>query len=49
MFDPFMGVGSAGVAALKNGRKYIGIEIEKPYFEAAVKRIDDMDKKSKKR
>ncbi len=40
VFDPFMGVGSAGVAALKNGRKYIGIEIEKPYFEAAVKRID---------
>ena len=40
VFDPFMGVGSAGVAALKNKRKYIGIEIEKNYFEAAVKRMD---------
>ena len=40
VFDPFMGVGSAGVAALKNGRKYIGIEIEKEYFDAAAKRID---------
>lgn len=40
VFDPFMGVGSVGVAALKNKRKYIGIEIEKNYFEAAVKRMD---------
>jgi DNA modification methylase len=43
-----MGVGSAGVAALKNGRKYIGIEIEKPYFEAAVKRIDACASDAKK-
>ena len=46
VFDPFMGVGSAGVAALKNGRKYIGIEIEKSYFEAAVKRIDGVEKEN---
>ena len=39
VFDPFMGVGSAGVAALKNGRRYIGIEIEKEYFEATTKRL----------
>lgn len=41
-----MGVGSAGVAALKSGRKYIGIEIEKSYFEAAVKRIDGVENKN---
>ena len=46
VFDPFMGVGSAGVAALKNGRKYIGIEIERNYFEAAVKRIDGVENKN---
>ena len=46
VFDPFMGVGSAGVAALKSGRKYIGIEIEKSYFEAAVKRIDGVENKN---
>ena len=28
VFDPFMGVGSTGVAALKNDRRFIGIEIE---------------------
>ena len=40
IFDPFMGVGSIGVAALELERKYIGIEIEKNYFMAAKKRIE---------
>lgn len=39
VFDPFMGVGSTGVAALKNNRKFIGIEIEKDYFCAAEQRL----------
>lgn len=39
ILDPFMGVGSTGVAALKNDRKFIGIEIEKAYFYAAERRI----------
>ncbi len=39
ILDPFMGVGSTGVAALKWGRKFIGIEIDKSYFEAAEKRL----------
>ena len=41
VFDPFMGVGSTGVAALKNGRKFIGIEIEEKYFNAACNRIEE--------
>lgn len=39
VFDPFMGVGSAGVAATTMERNFIGIEIEKEYFDAAKKRI----------
>jgi len=39
ILDPFMGVGSTGVAALQNNRKFIGIELEKPYYDAAMKRI----------
>lgn len=39
VFDPFMGVGSVGVAALGLGRRYIGIEIDKIYYEAARNRI----------
>ncbi len=37
--DPFMGVGSTGVAAIDLGRKFIGIEIEENYFQAAKNRI----------
>lgn len=41
IFDPFMGVGSVGVAALELKRKYIGIEINKEYCDAARRRIND--------
>lgn len=39
VFDPFMGVGSSGVAAIKAGRNYIGIELVSKYFDVAKKRI----------
>ena len=42
VLDPFMGVGSTGVAALDLGRQFIGIEIEKEYFEAAEKRLENI-------
>lgn len=42
ILDPFMGVGSTGVAALKNNRKFIGIEIDKAYFNAAEARIREL-------
>lgn len=40
IFDPFMGVGSTGVAALNLNRRFIGVEIDDTYFDAAKKRID---------
>jgi len=39
IFDPYMGAGSTGVAAVRAGRKFIGIEFDRDYFEAACKRI----------
>ena len=39
--DPFMGSGTTGVAAMKIGRKFIGIEREPKYFDIACKRIED--------
>ena len=39
VLDAFMGSGSHGVAALQNNRKFIGIEIDKDYFEIAENRI----------
>jgi site-specific DNA-methyltransferase (adenine-specific) len=40
VFDPFMGSGTTGVACVKLGRKFIGIEIEPKYFDIACRRIE---------
>lgn len=40
ILDPFMGSGTTGVACVKMGRKFIGIEMEPSYFEIACKRIE---------
>jgi len=40
ILDPFMGSGTTGVASVRLGRKFIGIEIEPKYFEIAVRRIE---------
>lgn len=41
VFDPFMGSGSVGIAALKNNRRFIGIEIDKEYFSISRKRVEE--------
>ena len=38
-----MGSGSCGVSAKLTGRKFIGIELEKEYYDIAVKRIDEVN------
>ena len=40
VLDAFMGSGSHGVASLQKNRKFIGIEIDKDYFEIAKNRIE---------
>ncbi len=42
ILDPFMGSGTTGIAAIKNKRKFIGIEIENNYFEIAKKRFEEI-------
>lgn len=42
IFDPFMGVGSTGVAALSLNRRFIGVEIDENYFNAAKERINTL-------
>lgn len=39
VFDPFMGCGSTGVAALELGRKFVGIEQNPEYFAEAERRL----------
>jgi 16S rRNA G966 N2-methylase RsmD len=41
ILDPFMGSGTTGVACIRTGRKFIGIEKEPKYFDIACKRIRD--------
>lgn len=39
VFSPFTGIGSEGYCAIKMGRKFIGSELKRSYFEQAVKNI----------
>ena len=41
VLDCFMGSGSTGVACVNTGRKFIGIELDKNYFDIASKRIEE--------
>ena len=40
ILDPFMGSGTTGVAAVKLGRRFTGIEIDPGYFDIACRRIE---------
>lgn len=41
VLDPFMGSGSTGVSCKELNRRFIGIELNKTYFELAKKRITE--------
>ena len=46
ILDPFMGSGTTGVACVKLGRKFIGIELDEKYFDIACKRIEEAYRQS---
>ena len=43
VLDPFMGIGSTGVACINTNRNFIGIELDEKYFEIAKKRIEETE------
>lgn len=47
ILDPFMGSGTTGVACMNLGRKFIGIEIERKYFDIACERIEQAQKQGR--
>ena len=42
VLDPFLGVGSSAIAALKNGRKAYGCDIVQEYIDATLQRISQL-------
>lgn len=38
--DPFMGSGTTGIACMKLGRDFVGIDIEEKYFDVACSRLE---------
>ena len=47
ILDCFMGVGSTGVSAINQNRKFIGFEIDGDYFNQAKKRIKNISNQAK--
>ncbi len=41
VLDPFMGSASTGLAAIRTGKKFVGIELDQGYFDMGKKRIED--------
>lgn len=41
ILDPFMGSGTTGVACVRHGRRFVGIEQNPEYFEIACARIEN--------
>jgi site-specific DNA-methyltransferase (adenine-specific) len=39
VLDPFMGSGTTGVACLQQGRRFVGIEMDRRYFDIACERL----------
>jgi site-specific DNA-methyltransferase (adenine-specific) len=41
ILDPFMGIGTTGIACKETNRNFIGIEIDEKYFNVAKERIEN--------
>jgi DNA modification methylase len=44
VLDPFSGVGTTGIMAVRHGRQYVGIELNPEYIELAYRRFEDIFK-----
>ena len=44
VLDPFMGIGTTGVISMELGRRFVGIELKKEYFNTATENIGETKK-----
>jgi site-specific DNA-methyltransferase (adenine-specific) len=44
ILDPYMGGGTTGVACVRTGRSFIGIEIDPKWFDLACRRIEEAER-----
>lgn len=42
VLSPFMGIGSEGVVSLRMGRRFMGVELKRSYFETAARNIANL-------
>ena len=42
VLDPFTGSSTTGIAALKHGRRFVGIDTDKSYLDLSIKRFNDL-------
>ena len=47
VLDPYMGSGTTGIAAIRGGYRFIGIEIDPRHFETACERIEQEQKQQR--
>lgn len=47
IFDPFMGSGTAGIAAVKAGHEFIGVEIDEKHFATSCQRIENAQRQER--
>ncbi len=43
VLSPFMGIGSEGVVSIKEGRKFVGVELKDTYFDQACRNLSSVD------
>jgi DNA modification methylase len=46
VFSPFAGIGSEGSESVRLGRRFLGIELKRSYWEMAVKNLNDAQSQS---
>lgn len=45
--SPFAGIGSEGYQAIRFGRKFIGIELKRSYYEGAIRNLEEAERQSR--